>query len=128
MKATKLHRQQGFTLVEVIAVLILMGIVALALATTMVTAVEGYLFTKDSADGAQKGQLALARISKELLQATAITTATSTIVAYTTPAGSFQIVKMIMWRQITAQKAFSFLKNWMAAPGLRQTISTPCML
>jgi prepilin-type N-terminal cleavage/methylation domain-containing protein len=93
MKATKLHRQQGFTLVEVIAVLILMGIVALALATTMVTAVEGYLFTKDSADGAQKGQLALARISKELLQATAITTATSTIVAYTTPAGSFQIVK-----------------------------------
>ena len=93
MKATKLHRQQGFTLIEVIAVLILMGIVALALATTMVTAVEGYLFTKDSAAAAQKGQLALARISKELLQATAISTATSTVVAYTTPAGSFQIVK-----------------------------------
>ena len=93
MKTTKLHRQQGFTLVEVIAVLLLMGIVALALATTMVTAVEGYLFTKDSADAAQKAQLALARISKELLQATAVTTATSTIVAYTTPAGSFQIVK-----------------------------------
>jgi prepilin-type N-terminal cleavage/methylation domain-containing protein len=93
MKVTKLHRQQGFSLIEVIAVLLLMGIVALALATTMVTAVEGYLFTKDSADGAQKAQLALARISKELLQATAITTATSNIVAYTTPAGSFQIVK-----------------------------------
>jgi len=93
MKARKLHRQQGFTLIEVIAVLILMGIVALALATTLVTAVEGYLFTKDSADGAQKAQLALARISKELLRASAISTATSTTVAYTTPAGIFQVEK-----------------------------------
>jgi hypothetical protein len=70
-----------------------MGIVALALATTMVTAVEGYLFSRDSADISQKAQLALARISKELLQATAIATATGTNVAYTNPAGSFQIVK-----------------------------------
>jgi prepilin-type N-terminal cleavage/methylation domain-containing protein len=93
MKGKKQQRQQGFTLIEVIAVLLLMGIVALALATTMVTAVEGYLFTKDSADGAQKAQLALARIGKELLQANTITTATSTTVAYTTPAGSFQIAK-----------------------------------
>ncbi len=93
MKAPRLDRQQGFTLVEVIAVFLVMAIVALALATTMVTAVEGYLFSKDSADGAQKAQLALARISKELLQATAISTASSTIVAYTTPAGSFQIAK-----------------------------------
>ena len=93
MKTAELKQQNGFTLIEVIAVLFLMGIVALALATTMVTAVEGYLFSKDSANAAQKGQLALARISKELLQATAITTATGTTIAYTTLAGSFQIVK-----------------------------------
>lgn len=93
MKPTLKLKEQGFTLIEVIAVLLLMGIVAVALATTMVTAVEGYMFTKDSADSAQKAQLALARISKELLRASAISAATTTAVAYTTPAGSFQIVK-----------------------------------
>lgn len=93
MKSKMIKKQGGFTLVEVIAVLLLMGIVALALSTTLVAAVDGYLFAKDSADAAQKAQLALSRISRELLQATKISSANGTTLTYTTAAGTFQLVK-----------------------------------
>jgi prepilin-type N-terminal cleavage/methylation domain-containing protein len=95
MRIVKIKREKGFTLIEVIVVLILLGIMGAALGTAIVTAINGFFFTRDSAIKSQKAQLALARISRELLDMTSIDSAptSSNIVAYTTSYGQFQIEK-----------------------------------
>jgi prepilin-type N-terminal cleavage/methylation domain-containing protein len=103
MRVVKIKREKGFTLIEVIVVLILMGIMGAVLATVIVTAVDGFFFTRDSAIKSQKAQLALARIGRELLDITNINSnPTSASVAYTTSYGQFQIVKT--GNQITLEK------------------------
>jgi prepilin-type N-terminal cleavage/methylation domain-containing protein len=93
MIIVKINREKGFTLIEVIVVLILLGIMGAILATGISTAVNGFLFTRDSAIKSQKAQLALARISRELLSMTSINSASSTSVGYTTSYGQFQLTK-----------------------------------
>lgn len=60
--------QKGFTLIEMIVVLILVGILAAGAGLGIMTAVQGYLFSKDSAEISQKAQLAISRINRELLE------------------------------------------------------------
>jgi prepilin-type N-terminal cleavage/methylation domain-containing protein len=103
MRIVNVKREKGFTLIEVIVSLVLLGIMAAFLATAIVMAVNGFFFTRDSATKSQKAQLALARISRELLDMTTINSApSSTSVAYTTSNGQFQIVKT--GNQITLEK------------------------
>lgn len=64
----KKNRQEGFTLIEVIAVLIIVSILAAFAGLGIVSAVQGYMFSKDTAAISEKAQLALARINRELLE------------------------------------------------------------
>lgn len=64
----KENRQKGFTLIEVIATLIIVGILAAFAGLGIVSAVQGYMFAKDTAAIGEKAQLALARINRELLE------------------------------------------------------------
>jgi prepilin-type N-terminal cleavage/methylation domain-containing protein len=93
MKIMKIQRERGFTLIEVIVVLVMLGIMGAVLATAVVTAVEGFMFTRDSAIKSQKAQLALARIERELLDMTSIDSNTGNTIAYTTIYGQFQLTK-----------------------------------
>jgi len=69
-------KNNGFSLVELIASLTIAGILAVALMTIVVTALNGFSLTKDAAGISQKANMALARIRIELLNTTEITPGT----------------------------------------------------
>jgi prepilin-type N-terminal cleavage/methylation domain-containing protein len=58
--------QKGFTLVELIVTLVLVGIIGTFTTLFMYTGLNGYLKAKDTSEGALKAQIALDRISLEL--------------------------------------------------------------
>ena len=57
---------RGFTLVELIVTLVLVGIIGTFTTLFMYTGLNGYLRAKDTTEGALKAQIALDRISLEL--------------------------------------------------------------
>ena len=85
MRKTKKLNQAGFTLFEVIVVLILLGIMAVGLTLGLVQIVQGYVFAQQATQVSQKAQLAMARIKKELTDVTTVTSSTSTTINYTRP-------------------------------------------
>jgi len=92
-RGIEIGNQRGFSLVELVASLVIAGILAVALTTVVVTAMDGYVFTQNSADVSQKGQLALARMRNELLNATAVSTATASKIVFTNPDGTYELEK-----------------------------------
>lgn len=58
--------QSGFTLVEVIVSVLLLGFVAFAAILFLFSGVSGYVFSKQASALSQKANLVLARITKEL--------------------------------------------------------------
>ncbi len=74
--------QKGFTLIEIIVTLLLVGIIAAVAGLGIVEATKGYVFAKSNSSYAQKGQIAMARISRELMELTDITAASSNSVTY----------------------------------------------
>lgn len=61
-----IRTQKGFTLVELIVTLVLVGIIGTFTTLFMYTGLNGYLKAKDTSEGALKAQIALDRISLEL--------------------------------------------------------------
>jgi prepilin-type N-terminal cleavage/methylation domain-containing protein len=58
--------EKGFTLVELIVTLVLVGIIGTFTTLFMYTGLNGYLRAKDTSEGALKAQIALDRIGLEL--------------------------------------------------------------
>ena len=65
MTARKPGWQDGFTLIEMIASLAIVGILAAIAGIGLVQIAEGFLLTQAGAESAQKAQLAMARMIKE---------------------------------------------------------------
>jgi prepilin-type N-terminal cleavage/methylation domain-containing protein len=61
-----IRAQKGFTLVELIVTLVLVGIIGTFTTLFMYTGLNGYLRAKDTSEGALKAQIALDRISLEM--------------------------------------------------------------
>jgi hypothetical protein len=64
----------GFSLVELIASLLLMGIIGGIWGLGMVQVIEGFLHSRQSAETFMKGQMSMARMVKELRMASALET------------------------------------------------------
>ena len=58
--------EKGFSLVEIIAAIVILGLLAVFITTGTVRIIEGYFFSRDNSDTAMRGQIAITRISKEL--------------------------------------------------------------
>jgi prepilin-type N-terminal cleavage/methylation domain-containing protein len=71
------HPEKGFTLVELIVTLVLVGIIGTFTTLFMYTGLNGYLRAKDTAEGALKAQIALDRLSLELRDINEIETLTA---------------------------------------------------
>ncbi len=69
----------GFTLIEVIASLLLMGILAAIAGMGIVTGVQGYLLASENTAITQKAQAALGRLTRELQECTDCTGASTEI-------------------------------------------------
>ena len=61
-----IKQENGFTLVELIVTIVLVGIIGTFTTFFLYTGLMGYLRSKDTAEGALKAQIALDRISLEL--------------------------------------------------------------
>ncbi len=68
-----MRRRAGFTLIEVIATMVLVGIMAAVAGVGGASYVKGYIIARDNRDYVQKAEIAMARISRELRELKNIT-------------------------------------------------------
>jgi len=99
-----MSNEKAFTLIEVIVCLVLIGIMAAVVGMGFMRIAEGYIFAKQNAETAQKAQIAIARIVKELSaavkdplisDATPITGANLNSVTYTRYEGTVVVTNTI---------------------------------
>lgn len=96
-----MKKDAGFTLIEVIAVLVLVGILSVLAGFGIVRGVEGYLFAQNNTETTQKAQLALARMTSDISELSSInSTSSGTAIIFSTPSESRKIgldVTYIKW-------------------------------
>ena len=76
-------KEAGFSLIEMILVLVLLGVMGVGAGFGISTVVNGFLFSRDSVATTAKGQLALLRLSREFRVITAVTSASATSIQFT---------------------------------------------
>lgn len=82
-----MSKQAGFTLIEVIASLVLLGIMGAVAGMAIVKGVDGYVFTKTNAALSEKAPLAITRLRLEFQNLTDVTNATSSSIIYSVRPG-----------------------------------------
>ena len=80
MKTQK--NNHGFTLIEVIVSLVIIGILATITSIGVGKVFQGYLFTKDNANTTLKAQIALTRLMKEFNSIDGVTSGSQTSITY----------------------------------------------
>ena len=86
-----MKRDRGFTLIEVIVVMVLLGIIGTVLAMMLTRGIEGFFFARNAAVTSQQAQLALARIEREFLEMDSVDEIDGAAIMYTTGNRQFQI-------------------------------------
>jgi prepilin-type N-terminal cleavage/methylation domain-containing protein len=86
MKMKPLNRR-GFTLIELIAVLVILGIVSVLGSMGLVNIAQSYLFSKKNVAAAGQTQVAMARLVKEFSAIQSIASATDKSITYTRTPG-----------------------------------------
>jgi prepilin-type N-terminal cleavage/methylation domain-containing protein len=76
-----IFNKSGFSLVEIISVLVIAGFLVLVGSFGITSAVKSYFFQKNNSETAYKGQVAMMRISKEFKNLTLVTSGQGTSIS-----------------------------------------------
>ncbi len=99
-----LKQEAGFTLIEIVVTLVLVGILSVFAGLFMTTFLNGYFTVKNNSDTAMKAQMALDRISLELqdispLSSTVVSPVSvltpDALITYTNRAGAVRTIKFV---------------------------------
>ena len=82
-----MKNKAGFTLIEIMVSLVLVGLIAAISGTAVITATRSYLFARENDAITQKAQLALNRLNREFIELSDTRDANSTCVVYESPYG-----------------------------------------
>lgn len=89
-------REAGFTLIEIIATLLLVGILSVFAGLFMTTFVNGYFMARNNSDTALKAQMALDRMSLELKEVSALSVLTdNSLITYSNSSGAGRTIKFV---------------------------------
>lgn len=106
-----MHKPYGFTLLELIATLALVGILSTVGGAGFISATKGYLFTKEISGNTQSGQATMARLGKMLRNLTFISK---------TGKNAFKVTYLRNDESISEQ--ISLVKNSRTGAGVLQTV------
>jgi prepilin-type N-terminal cleavage/methylation domain-containing protein len=89
-------REAGFTLIEIILTLVLIGILSVFAGLFMTSFLSSYSLVKNNSDTAMKAQMAMDRISLELKEVSAVSAITvNSLITYTNPSGAGRTIKFV---------------------------------
>ena len=89
-------REAGFTLIEIIATLLLVGMLSVFVSLFMTTFVNGYFMARNNSVTAMKAQMALDRMSLELKDMSAVSVLTdNSLITYTNSSGTGRTIKFV---------------------------------
>lgn len=75
--------EKGFTLIEIVVTLLLVGITAALAGMWIISVTNGYIFTRNNMETTQKAQLAMTRLVKEFKAITAVGSNSANSISYT---------------------------------------------
>jgi len=89
-------QEAGFTLIEIIVTLVLVGILSVFVGLFMSSFLSSYFMVKNNSDTAMKAQMAMDRISMELRDVSAVSALTdNSLITYTNPSGAGRTIKFV---------------------------------
>jgi prepilin-type N-terminal cleavage/methylation domain-containing protein len=90
------NKEAGFTLIEIIVTLVLVGILSVFAGLFLTSFLNSYFLVKNNSDTAMKAQMAMDRISAELKVASAVSVVTdNSLITYTNPSGAGRTIKFL---------------------------------
>src|SRR5512135_1627789 len=89
-----MRKTAGFTLIEIMVSLVLVGLIASIAGTLVITATRGYLYARENDAITQKAQLALGRLNREFVELSDIKAATPTCIIYESPYGQRAVARV----------------------------------
>lgn len=87
--------KKGFTLIEIVATLLLVSLLAVSVVISMLPMTQGLMQVRDNAAAAQKARLALARISREFTTISKVVSSGPNDITYDflVPAGAWYVAQ-----------------------------------
>jgi prepilin-type N-terminal cleavage/methylation domain-containing protein len=91
----RLADNKGFTLIEMVAILMIVGVIVSISGMAIVTGMRGYLFAKENMSIGQKAQMAMIRLTREMMELMNVATAEQGRITYDRMDGTRSITQTV---------------------------------